>query len=965
VDPPLVDTLVGDVEGEPGALPLLSTALLELWHRRQGRRIPLQAYLDTGGVHGAVARLAEDAYGELSEEQRMVARAIMHRLAAPGEEEAAVRRRVPLSDLDTDRPDVARALAVLTARRLLTVSEGTVEVAHEALLREWPRLRGWLDEDRADRRLRQHLTEQAKEWRAADRDAAELYRGARLASALDWTGEHDMELNELEREFLARSREASEREAERARRTNRRLLGLLSGVAVFLVLALVAGSLAFVQRSHARREAARAAREARVADARRLITEAFVENRLERSLLLALGAVSVHDSVETQSALLAMLLRGQGAIRVSRSVTDLSTLAIAPDGRKLAAGDQYGDVILFDPRMGPPMDTGITGPEGSVAGMAFSPDGRRLSFVAESYLVLVDVDTGTTRVVYPEEDAVIDPRPDSSNRQVVTYSPDGETVARLISRGDPPKPVVLLYNATTGELLRRLSLQLNGLPDGLAFLPDGGKLVTLTETQITTDTQIGGEGTILVWDLESMEPIQEFHHPGGRMTLSPDGATVAIGRPDGSVFMVNLLTGKRRDMLGHHREYVSSIGFSPDGHTLVSGGGEGSVIVWDVASRKPRETLSGDATPVCGVAFSPGSTTFYTSSQDGSIITWDLSGERRLIRPLPGVVASGVHSTMALSPNGTVLAIPQRRGTVVLWDLTKGSRVAELHAQTLPGYVALFGIGVAFSPDGRQLATAGQHPDEVVLWDLGKRSPIGAPFRHERATRVAFSPDGKTLASGSDSGQVILWDVSTGKSLARKGVKGSVSDLDFSPDGQLLAIAGTGTVGLWNAARREEVFSFAVGGPGPTATDFSADGRVLAIGDYEGRISLWDTETGKQLGRRLIGQSGGGSEVSVLSVDFSPDGTRLVSSDTTGATYMWDVASHRLMGKAQLGGRLLIQFTPDGRTVLALSSEGAFIWDVDPRSWKALACLVAGRGFTRQEWNELLPGRPYQALCPP
>ena len=183
--------------------------------------------------------------------------------------EAFVRRRVPLDELELERDeDAARALAVLTESRLLTVDEGAVEVAHEALLREWPRLRDWLAEDAEGRRLHQHLIGAAGEWRDSGRDPAELYRGARLASALDWAPSHDPELNELERAFLDESRAASEREAERQRRTNRRLRTLLAGVGVLLAAAIVAGVIALSERQGARSAAT-------VADAQRLGAQAL------------------------------------------------------------------------------------------------------------------------------------------------------------------------------------------------------------------------------------------------------------------------------------------------------------------------------------------------------------------------------------------------------------------------------------------------------------------------------------------------------------------------------------------------------------------------------------------------------------------------------------------------------------------------------------------------------------------
>ena len=192
IEPGLVSALVGDVAGEPGGLPLLSAALVELWQRRDGRTLRYEVYERSGGVSGAVARLAEDAYQRLSEAERLRARPMLLRLAGADDEqaEAFVRRRVPLDELELERdPDAARALAVLTEARLLTVDEGAVEVAHEALLTEWPRLRGWLEADAEGRRLHHHLIAAAREWRDSERDPAELYRGARLASALDWAAE--------------------------------------------------------------------------------------------------------------------------------------------------------------------------------------------------------------------------------------------------------------------------------------------------------------------------------------------------------------------------------------------------------------------------------------------------------------------------------------------------------------------------------------------------------------------------------------------------------------------------------------------------------------------------------------------------------------------------------------------------------------------------------------------------------
>ena len=298
VEPELADALVDDVEGEPGALPLLSTALLELWQKRQDNALTIAAYRESGGVHGAVARLAEGTYARVPDGRKPLVRAIMLRLVGEGEGEVPVRRRAPLAELDLERnEDMADVLATLADSRLVIVGEGSVEVAHEALLREWPRLREWIEQDAEGRRLRHSITQAATEWEAEGRDQGELYRGARLAAALEWTADHALDLNELEREFVTESREVSEQETKRARRTNRRLRALLAGVAVLLAVALAGGIFALIQRGEAR--------DAETAQlAQRLGAQALVEEDLDRSLLLARQAVAIDDSAQTRSYLL-------------------------------------------------------------------------------------------------------------------------------------------------------------------------------------------------------------------------------------------------------------------------------------------------------------------------------------------------------------------------------------------------------------------------------------------------------------------------------------------------------------------------------------------------------------------------------------------------------------------------------------------------------------------------------------
>jgi conflict system STAND superfamily ATPase len=266
-------------------------------------------------------------------------------------------------------------MAVLTDARLVTVAEGTAEVAHEALLHEWPRLRTWLEDDAEGRKLHRHITESTHAWDEGGRDPADLYRGARLTAAWEWAEPHEADLNDLEREFLRASRTASEGEAVRARRTNRRLRGLLAGAAVLLAASLVIGDLALTQRD-------RATHALTLADAGRLASRSRLEADPQLALLMAREAVNINNSPETRSALFAALERTPaitdriyapgGPARVG---DETQGIAISLDGSTLAIGDAGTTVELFDTVQQVPIGAVDVGSGTERA--AFSPDGRR------------------------------------------------------------------------------------------------------------------------------------------------------------------------------------------------------------------------------------------------------------------------------------------------------------------------------------------------------------------------------------------------------------------------------------------------------------------------------------------------------------------------------------------------------------------------------------------------------------
>jgi WD40 repeat protein/DNA-binding SARP family transcriptional activator len=952
LEPGLAEAMIGEVADEPGGLPLLSCALLESWQHRHGRTLTAAAYQQAGGVHGAVARLAERAWLGLAPDEQAVARRILLRLAGPGEGEGVVRRRVPLDEVTPTHDERSRAvLGALVDQRLLSVGEDSVEVAHEALLREWPRLRGWLEEDVQGRALHRHLIGAAREWDQSGRDPGELYRGARLTGALDWAREHDGDLNELEREFLQAGRAAAEQEvadarrrAEREARTSRRLRGLLAGLAVVLVLALVAGGLALTLRG-------RAEHQALVADAGRLGALAQTEDEIDRSVLLARQAVAIDDTLERRGDLLAALLRNPAAIAVMRAHLDgIGPLSLSADGRLLAMGDFNGRMAIFDTRSRRPLPGGFQAQAG-VNDLALSPDGSLLAVALQQggLVQLWDVRRATLR------------------HQLRTGLPDGwvsfsadQRALVTLSFDDRPEAgvagaVMSRWDVGTGRRLAGPVSVSNRSADAFAATPDGGRLVVVNGAEIV---QVA-PGTL--------QPVRRLPRKPQRMgpmaaALSPDGRMVALGAEDGTVQLLDLPTGRFRGMAGRHESPIGGIAFSADGTMLATGGGDRRVIVRDVASGQVRETFQGGEGRFAGLRFSPDGRTLYAAATR-SVIAWDLEGAGRLGRPFS--LRGPTDLAMAVSPDGSVIATP---------DGPAGDRVAlrKLRAPRTIRRSLAPGIGrigaIAFAPDGQTLALGGERAHGApVLVDVAS----GALMRRMTGGHddgfgtLAFDREGTRILTAGNDRRAIVWDARTGAQLLELRHPGGDEPSDtvaaWSPDGTMVATGGAGgTVALWRVADGKQVRTVAADPEFVSALAFSPDGALLvAAGSGERFATLWEVASGRLVGRLR-------HPTYVVAVRFDPRGRMLATAATDGTVRLWDLASYRQLGVALPGGEQwsVLAFGPDGSDLVAFYGDGTgLVWDVDPDHWKQRACTIAGGPLTRDEWEELLPGRRYEPAC--
>jgi len=962
IDRPLVDALVDEVVDEPGGLPLLSTTLLELWQHRQGRAIRLESYSETGGVRGAVARLAEQTYGVLTAEQQALARGVLLRLSA-GVGDVVTRRRVPIQDFDPDtNVDVRAVLDNLIEARLLTADEGSVEVAHEALLREWPRLEGWLEEDRAGRRLREHLTEQAKDWDSSGKDSGDLYRGARLVSALDWTAEHAAELNDLERDFLSQSRAASDRETEQQRRTNRRLRGLLAGVAVFLVVALVAGGLALVQRGRARDEASRAESQTRFATAREL-ANAAVTNLAEDpdlAILLALRAVeetrSAGEAVlpEAEEALHRAVIASRIDLRLDRAGTaaDMSPdgsliatgrspdapgvvalrdaesgevlssweahaprvndVAFAPDGSVLATAGDDGSIALWDPRSRD-LVRRLAGPEPTeqVWAIAFPPDARRVAGIwwnsdtQPKEGLIFDTGTATVRIFDVRSGRLIRAIAgmESPLRYIaegLAFSPDG---SRLAVADDDD--IVRIVDTDTGRVITSLARTPGfGTAPDVAWSPDGRTLATTTS------------GSIWVWDGESYEPRFSIETDAQAIAWSADGARLATLGADRAKIWDVFDYGARLMMSLPTRAVVQvgweSIAFDPEGGRLLTADNDGLIQLWDIGVTGDQEWLN---IPAQGewwrgdVTYSPDGRAIVSSvlthrrvriwdAKDGHAIE-TFAGHGDLgVGQVPGV------ATVAVSPDGSLVASAARDSLLKVWSVESGEEVFTFadHVTTDDEDVTWI-EDVEFSPDGSVVAT-GSLDGTARIVDVATQRQLLSLEHPDQVISVAFSPDGRSLATGCQDGSARIWDVRNGRLLATIPVGAGIQAVDFSPDGVLLAAGSQdGKATVWNVGTRTQISTLEGHAAEVLAVAFSPDGSSVATGSGDNTVRLWDPRTGVA---KLVLR---GHTLFIRNLSFNPDGTRLASLGGEGVIRVWALDLDDLVHIAR--DALTRSFTPE------------------------------------------------------
>lgn len=907
VEPELVTEMLLEVGDQPGTLPLLEYALLEVWKRRRDGRLTLRGYWESGGVRGALAQRAETVFTSLTLEQQQIAQRILLRLTQIGDGADDTRRRATLAELivhANERESVADVVNRLTSERLLTTSAATprddqiVDVAHEALIRGWPRFRKWVEEDRAGLRALMRLTEAANEWRRENRDKDLLYRGARLAVALELRGSHEAQLNVLEREFLAASVALTAQEQRRRLVVQRRQRNLSLALCILLV---VAGLLSFNVRRQ--RDQARA-----------LLYVADMKS--------AVLASERGDVAEVRRALEAHVAESEDRPRFEWL---------------LLWRRYHSDVTNFNDRVG------------KVLAVAFSPDGKLLASAGvDGYLVLWDVSN---------EQRIATLRGHTGNVRAVAFSPDG---AELASAGSDN--TVRLWDIRRRHRIASLTGH-TGSVGGIAFFPNGrilvsaaadrtirlwdlrsrqqiatmlGHIAAVASVAVSADGKWvasgSDDGTIRLWDMNrrAESAVLTGHSDSvGAVAFSPRGPVLASGSDDQHIILWDAETAKQLDNFRAHNDIVRSVAFSPDGQVLASASADETVKLWSVNRPTLLTTLRGHGAGVGSVAFTPNGRNIATGGDDGATKIWRV-GTPTEITTLKG---HKFHVTCILySPDGRRVVSSSDDQTVRLWDPTTGQQLLALKGHT--GRV----LRVAFSPDSRTIASASDDKT-VKLWDVGSGRNLATLRGHASIVgTVAFSPAGSIIASASDDQTIKLWNSATKLELTTlKGHAGLIRAIAFSPSGNELASGShDGTVRLWDVRRHLTLTVFRGHTGIVRSVAFSPDGRTLASGSDDESIRLWDVQS-----RREVATLKGHANV-IRCVAFTPDGRTLAAVSVDGTIEIWDIRTKRSIGL--LRGRerdaYYVSFSPDGKVLATSSATG------DAQLWRGFGpkeiALVAG-----------------------
>lgn len=910
----LVDTILDDAGASTGSLPLVAHALMETWLRRRGHVLTLEGYLGAGGVAGAIAQTAESTWSQLAEPDRELARQLVLQLTRPGDNGPDTRRPVRWEALP-DADGMYGVIETFAEARLLTVDQEQVDLAHETLLRTWPRAKDWIDDARDDLRTRQRITSAANEWRQAGHDADQLWRGARLETALQWAEGKAAALSPDAAAFLDAAQTARDEAAEaeaaelgRRRRTRRNAVVALS---VLTLAAVVASVLAFVGLRDARekeRVAVEAEDTATTQFTRALAASADAQAGNDPMLAIALAIESAARSDPSLPEAREALVEARVALALQPDVPrplidplpvgDAQVIAMSADADTLYVGDRSGLITVWDLGRLEVRRT-LESHQRGIEALEVDRTGQYLaSGDISGRLVLWDFDNSEPNVVDEIDEIIWD----------VEFSPDSTRLAAVAEDGR-----LYLYDVASGMPLGDpIVSRPNTDATAMAWTADGtqvlvgngaGQLIVVTPPATVDDLEPAlVEG-----------PFQPHISDIWEITASPDGSFLYTVSADGQVKQWNgdpsawtaaaVVESRPGLFAGTPDEGVSMEGLrvSPDGTELWVGGSDGRIRRWNIAEERivgTSETGHGNGVKAGALA---GDGSVYASLGDDQMVQlWSADAAQLPVGTATAV--DGSPSAVAVTPDGSAVVIGTTSGLLhrldrsgaIIWSTDAG---VETTAVAIAGDRVVIGgrdgtLRSVALDDGRPLADAvafdnaipvlsmatvpgtmnvvvgggaaepaSDRDGRIVLYDaeaLVEVQDISGPGRpQDEVAALAVTPDGSTIVSGHLATDVGFWSLEGGRTSDRiQPGEDSVRSLAVSPDGEHLVVAGARDAAVLLRVDDGSVVARLT----PLSEDsrarsnvaFSTGGEtVIGLSGADATVLLWDTRTGARIGPAL------------------------------------------------------------------------------------------------------------------
>jgi WD40 repeat protein len=921
----LVEEILDDVGQKEGALPLLEDTLLQLCeNRNQYNTMTLQAYHEIGGVKGALAKRANKVFNSFTGEQKIIARRILLRLTyQEGPEETKLRAH--FSNLITNPNEQSQVESVIKSMadaRLLTTrkegdSEPQVEVAHEAVIREWPLMRQWLEEIRDAMREPKRISEAADQWRKNGKDPSFLLRGARLAQAQEWRKHNEVELNTSEREFLDFS---VKQQQDEQRALKRRWLIIGSGVTVGLVLILLVVTITLYWFDEQRRARSRSL-------AASAASQLMIDPEL--STLLAIEAVQNSETDQAVEALRRAVAEQQQVSVFKEYPEEVLSVAYSPDGTLFAAGYEDNTVLVgtinpmrvidhWTAHQKTEKPSGVfngyqtTTPFSGVNVTAFDPTGQ--------YLLTAGADGDAFVWAY------------HTREKVAELSCAGAAIrkAGFVAGGN------LVFTISEDKIVRVWNWR-NRFMGEPVFTSTKLSAIVYPHVAVSSDGQLIAGATFdsyveKLWDDATKTWIESKGRTAG---VAPDFSPF-------SLFSVKVWNSNKKDFIALDglTHIVGAMAFSHDSQFILAADDE-KLRVWNTTTGAKIAELNHDQSGlVNSITFSNDDKKFITASDDKTAKIWDTNSWRNTAT-LTGH-SSGVEGA-TFSPDGRLILTRSSDRTARIWLTDTAASITVLRGHQ--GYIK----DAAFAPDNRFVITSST--DKTVrIWKV--------PIEVLKDTHTArSSPDGKyilTVDEGGATGLTRIWERSTGQLKAEhRGDQNPFgNDPVFSTDGQYVVLRETYAGFLWNWTRETGPTNpkiFSVKGSNPSEMILSPDNKYV-ITTYTGSTShVWDAQTG---GKLTEIKTPGRSRLS-----FSNDGQYLAISNPFGdktsilKVGTWEeVQSLAPQQDAQLNvqhdeiesftidGAASATFSPDSKRMITWAKDKKWrVWDVG--SWRVSCTL--------------------------